>query len=151
MKLKTRVFEIYDKRYKSIPELAQAMRISASEVYRVRDGKRRSIHEKFIVGVLKAFPGYKFDDLFYITEEDVQQGYQISKPGSITKKKPEIDLKSPMLTPRETAQLLGVHVNTVRRWANKGLLKAYRVSPRGDRRFRQKDITNFLTKARGGD
>lgn len=45
---------------------------------------------------------------------------------------------------REAAELLGVHSNTVRRWSSRGLLKAYRVGPRGDRRFRQEDLDAFL-------
>ena len=52
----------------------------------------------------------------------------------------------PMLTVREVASLLHVHVNTVRRWSNRGLLKAYQINHRGDRRFRQVDVALFLTK-----
>jgi len=44
------------------------MGISVSQVYRVREGKRR-INQKFIVGALKAFPNSKLDDLFYVTLE----------------------------------------------------------------------------------
>jgi hypothetical protein len=36
-------------------------------------------------------------------------------------------------------------MNTVRRWSNQGVLKAYRIGSRGDRRFRQEDIDCFLT------
>jgi hypothetical protein len=35
----------------------------------------------------------------------------------------------------------------VRRWTNNGVLKAYRIGPRGDRRFKQKDIDR-LSKQR---
>ena len=51
-----------------------------------------------------------------------------------------------MLTTSEVAHLLNVHINTVRRWSNQGIIKAYRIGPRGDRRFRKKDITGFLTE-----
>jgi len=51
---------------------------------------------------------------------------------------------SAMLTTSEVAYLLNVHINTVRRWSNQGILKAYRVGPRGDRRFYRDDITAFL-------
>ena len=64
MELKTRVFEFSDRRYKSLTELATAMGISVSQVYRVRQGKR-GISKAFIIGALQAFPGYKFEDLFY--------------------------------------------------------------------------------------
>ena len=53
---------------------------------------------------------------------------------------------SPMLTTSEVARLLNVHINTVRRWSNQGLLKSYRIGSRGDRRFRREDVTNFLSK-----
>ena len=51
----------------------------------------------------------------------------------------------PMLSLREVATLLHVHVNTVRRWSERGLLKSYQINRRGDRRFRQQDIDLFLT------
>lgn len=52
---------------------------------------------------------------------------------------------STMLTTSEVAGLLHVHINTVRRWSDRGLIRAYRISPRGDRRFRQEDIARFLS------
>lgn len=61
----TRIFEIYTKEYRSLSELAQAMGISISQIYRVREGKR-GINQKFIVGGIKAFPGHNLDDLFYL-------------------------------------------------------------------------------------
>ena len=51
---------------------------------------------------------------------------------------------SPMLTTSDVARLLSVHINTVRRWSNQGILKTYRIGSRGDRRFDQKDIERFL-------
>ena len=51
-----------------------------------------------------------------------------------------------MLTPGEVAGLLSVNINTVRRWTNKGLLKAYRIGTRGDRRFREEDIASFISE-----
>jgi len=50
----------------------------------------------------------------------------------------------PMLTTSDVARLLNIHINTVRRWSNQGILKTYRIGSRGDRRFRQEDITSFL-------
>jgi excisionase family DNA binding protein len=49
-----------------------------------------------------------------------------------------------LLTARQVARLLNVHVNTVRRWNDRGILKAYRIGPRGDRRFNKVDIEMFL-------
>jgi len=53
-----------------------------------------------------------------------------------------------LLTVREVADLLHVHTNTVRGWSDLGLIKSYRVGPRGDRRFKAKDINNFITTVR---
>ena len=50
-----------------------------------------------------------------------------------------------LLTARQVARLLNVHVNTVRRWNDRGILKAYRIGPRGDRRFNKSDIDMFLS------
>ncbi len=50
----------------------------------------------------------------------------------------------PMLTIREVAQLLHIHSNTLRRWADQGIIRAYRITRRGDRRFRREDIARFL-------
>lgn len=52
----------------------------------------------------------------------------------------------PMLTTSDVARLLNVHINTVRRWSNQGILKTYRIGARGDRRFRQEDITSFISQ-----
>ena len=51
---------------------------------------------------------------------------------------------SEMMTTTEVAKLLHVHANTVRHWANKGLLRAYRLGPRGDRRFKHEDVDSFV-------
>jgi excisionase family DNA binding protein len=51
-----------------------------------------------------------------------------------------------MMTASELANLLNVHINTVRRWSNRGILKVYRIGPRGDRRFSKEDIDSFLAE-----
>lgn len=56
-----------------------------------------------------------------------------------------------MLSIGDVASLLGVSVNTVRRWGNKGILKAYRIGPRADRRFRREDVDAFLGEEKAGD
>ncbi len=68
MIVKTRVFELGNNGYRNLSELAQAMGISVSQIYRVREGKRH-INQKFIVGAIKAFPSYGLNDLFYLAPE----------------------------------------------------------------------------------
>ncbi|MBA7613564.1 hypothetical protein ES703_20815 [subsurface metagenome] len=68
MRVRTRIFELPNNGYKNLTELAQAMGISVSQIYRVYQGKR-NINQKFIIGAMKAFPGYKLDDLFYLAPE----------------------------------------------------------------------------------
>ena len=69
MLVKTRVFELCNEKYQNLTELAHVMGISVSQVYRVREGKR-NINQKFILGAIKAFPEYRFSDLFYIAPDD---------------------------------------------------------------------------------
>ena len=55
-----------------------------------------------------------------------------------------------MLTVREVSQLLHIHSNTLRRWSDQAIIKAYRIGPRGDRRFRAEDIAVlFLEENKG--
>ena len=68
MIIKTRVFELASGQYSNMADLAGAMGLSVSQVYRVREGKR-SINQKFIIGAKKAFPEYRLDELFYLDSE----------------------------------------------------------------------------------
>ncbi len=52
-----------------------------------------------------------------------------------------------LMTSSEVAKMLYVGINTVRRWSDQGILKAYRIGPRGDRRFQRDDITLFLSSS----
>ena len=54
-----------------------------------------------------------------------------------------------MLTLREVAELLHIHPNTLRRWSNNGRIRAYRITPRGDRRFKREEIAHFLAELNG--
>ncbi len=45
-----------------------------------------------------------------------------------------------LLTVGQVAKILHIHPSTVRRWSNKGILESYRISERGDRRFRKEDV-----------
>lgn len=47
---------------------------------------------------------------------------------------------SSMLTTGEVARIFKVHASTIRQWDEKGLIKAYRIGPNAQRRFRQEDV-----------
>ena len=51
---------------------------------------------------------------------------------------------SAIIATAEVAQLLHIHTNTARRWSDKGVVKSYRIGPRGDRRFIRKDVIRLL-------
>jgi len=51
-----------------------------------------------------------------------------------------------MLTVGEVARMLHIHENTVRRWSNRGVMKSYRISERGDRRFKKAEVEDLLTR-----
>lgn len=53
---------------------------------------------------------------------------------------------SSMLKVSEVSQLLHIHSNTVRRWCDRGILRAYRITSRGDLRFRRAEVIRFMTK-----
>lgn len=52
----------------------------------------------------------------------------------------------PMLTTSDVARILSIHINTVRRWSNQGVIKSYRIGSRGDRRFKKEDIDKFFSR-----
>ena len=45
----------------------------------------------------------------------------------------------------QVAAWLNLHPNTIRRWNQQGLLPAYRIGSRGDRRFHRSDVERLLT------
>jgi excisionase family DNA binding protein len=52
-----------------------------------------------------------------------------------------------ILTLQQACDVLNCHPNTLRKWDNKGLLKALRFGTRKDRRYRKEDIIKFLDKS----
>ena len=49
-----------------------------------------------------------------------------------------------LLTINQAAELINVHPETLRRWDRDGVLVAIRVNDRGDRRYRKKDVLDFM-------
>ena len=60
-----------------------------------------------------------------------------------TNGKPNTTTENSLLTVSGVARLLNVHINTVRRWADKGILKAYRIGSRRDRRFKRENVDSL--------
>ena len=57
-----------------------------------------------------------------------------------------VKVPSNMLRTGEACRILCIHSNTLRRWSEQGMVKAYRVGPRGDRRFRRDDVAALLVE-----
>ncbi len=55
---------------------------------------------------------------------------------------------SDTLSAGEVARVLHLHINTVRRWSDNGIIRSHRIGPRGDRIFSLQDITQHLEEAR---
>jgi excisionase family DNA binding protein len=53
-----------------------------------------------------------------------------------------------MLTTGEVARMINVHIGTIRRWSNQGIIRAYRIGKRGDRRCTKEDVINLLGEPR---
>ena len=53
-----------------------------------------------------------------------------------------------LLTAKEVANFMNVHVSSVGRWSRAGRLKFYRVGYRGDMRFTMKDVIRFLKESK---
>ncbi|UCG68647.1 MAG: helix-turn-helix domain-containing protein [Thermoplasmata archaeon] len=60
--------------------------------------------------------------------------------------KGEAEETDTLLTAGEAASLLNIHINTVRKWSNLGIIPSLRIGPRNDRRFRKRDLMTFLLK-----
>ncbi len=51
-----------------------------------------------------------------------------------------------LLTVSEVSEILHVHPNTLRRWSDEGKIISYRITSRGDRRYRASDVDRFLAR-----
>ena len=67
MKLETMAFGLCNGKYANLAELARAIGIALSQIYRVRQGRRPTNHE-FIIVAVRTFPEYKPDDPFCVVQ-----------------------------------------------------------------------------------
>jgi excisionase family DNA binding protein len=51
-----------------------------------------------------------------------------------------------MMTTVEVSRIFHIHPNTLRRWADKGVIKSYCITSRGDRRFMARDVEEFIAR-----
>ena len=59
-----------------------------------------------------------------------------------------MDRPSEWLRTPDAARYLGVHVETIRRWAREGVIPAAKLGNRGGFRFRREDLDRFLEARR---
>ena len=69
MVIRTRIFELCDRKYRDLAELAGAMGLPVSRLFQVREGTV-NINQRFIIGAKKAFPERRLDELFYFSKEN---------------------------------------------------------------------------------
>lgn len=53
-----------------------------------------------------------------------------------------------LLTAREVADFMHVHVSSIGRWSREGKIKFYRVGFRGDMRFAMEDVIQFMKESK---
>ena len=70
--------------------------------------------------------------------------------GKSAPERPDLRTK-PVLSISKVASLLGLHVNTARRWSDNGVIRAYRMGSSHDRRFRREDIDSFPKEDKPGN
>jgi len=103
-----------------------------------REERMRAMHEK----------GLTYEDIGQIECISKQRVGQILHPSNA---EPPI-----WLTTRQAAKYLGVHINTLRLWANEGRVKCARlVNTRRDRRFSRQELNKLREcesdSTKGGD
>ena len=110
MLVKTRVFTMYNGEYRNLSELAEAMGISVSQIYRVREGKRQ-INQKFIVGAIKAFPNHRLDDLFYLIADSADDENLLRHQHSATQSTEGPNVKKDMASTAKSPSMLSKQTN----------------------------------------
>ena len=108
----------------------------------VTNSRRDEIVELRKAGLSYAQIGHRLG----ISRERVRQIFK----GKPVPKKPDLRSKA-VLRAGDVASLLGVHINTVRRWSDEGVLKSFRVGLRHERRFRHEDVDAFLKEEKGAE
>lgn len=61
------------------------------------------------------------------------------------------EIKQELLSIGQVAKMLGVHIDTLRRWDREGKLKPIRLGEKGRRRYKIIDIQNLINEKNKGD
>ncbi len=109
-----------------------------SEVLRVGDRKYRAVgrHLNLTIRPEAAPSAPKRTASVARTYHKVAEGFHTMMTNEVGK----------LLTASEVAEMLHLHVNTVKRLGDRGELPFFRVTRRGDRRFRYDDVLEFLRR-----
>ena len=115
----------------TIREVADWLRINLPTVRRLADS-----------GALRTYRiGLRGDRRFSV--KDVEEYLQKQPRRNFRRRK-----EDRWLSVREASLRLGVHPNTLRRWANNGQLKAKRIGTLGERRFSEQEVERYLQSRR---
>ena len=82
---------------------------------------------------------YRDEDIFNIHEVGMGNEYTENLKNTLLEKE-----LNRMLTITEAAELLGVSCASMRRYANEGKIRVYRVGSGKHRRFRKRDVLEYL-------
>ena len=89
--------------------------------------------------------GFNYAEIGRIMGISRQRVAQILKKEIESRDKEQHRRSIEFLTTSEAADFLNVHINTIRRWCDSGVLPGYRIGQRNDRRFRRIDLEKFLS------
>ena len=81
--------------------------------------------------------GMSYEEIGDVEGISRQRVHHILKPETIARPRQRAAL---LVDTGTAAEMLGLHVNTVRRWDREGVLQSIRIGVRGDRRFKRTDI-----------
>jgi excisionase family DNA binding protein len=81
-----------------------------------------------------------------LTYEEIADIEDISKQRVSRILKPSVPRSPILLNTTAAAEFLGVHPNTLRRWANEGKIDCTRLGSRKDRRFTRQELDKLLKR-----
>jgi excisionase family DNA binding protein len=74
---------------------------------------------------------------------DAEELLDIGRGGAVMRKRNDNTMNS-LLKMQQACNILGVHATTLRRWSAAGLIKEYRIGPRGHRMYKAEDVIELI-------